>query len=356
MNEKKFDTWDKEELIKEILKLKKSSKYGITWDIEHSKEKFEKDSQGNLPILKEVKGRGIKKDNDGVQHILIEGDNYHSLSVLNYTHAGAIDVVYIDPPYNRGGDFRYNDRIVDSEDSYRHSKWLSFMSKRLNLVRPLLKKDGLIFISIDANELAQLKLLCDRYIFGEGNFLACITWRQLHTVKNSAKYFSHSTEYILVYAKNKKNIKKLRQPSDKSSDYPYDDNDGKGPYKLDPLHARNKNTEYEFFFEKWSIDWKAPTGSYPRYSQNTLKKMLEENEVVFKKSWNEPKAKRFLNRVQVGVPPSTFWDGKEVGFNSNATTELAEILTRDAFVSPKPVSLIKRCLEIGFYEKKRESF
>lgn len=352
MVKESYVDWSKEDLIREIKKLKKRKKYGVVWDEEHTKEKFEQEADGKLPVLKEVKNKEIKTDKNKPINILIEGDNYHALSVLNYTHKGKIDVIYIDPPYNRGNEgFRYNDKIVNDEDPYRHSKWLSFMYNRLKFVKGILKKTGLIFISIDENEFAQLKLLSDD-IFGGKNFAACVTWRQLHTVKNIAKYFSKSTEYILVYAKNLNNIKQLRQSLDKSKDYKYDDNDGKGPYKLDPLSARNKNIEYEFFFYKWNLKWKAPKGSYPRYSKATLEKMYENNEIAYKKGWKEPKAKRYLNKVQVGVPPSTFWDGKDVGFNSNATTELANILSRDAFLSPKPVSLIKRCIEIATSNKK----
>ena len=352
MVKENYAEWTKDDLIDEIKKLKKRKKYGIVWDEEHSRERFEKEAEGKLPVLKETKDREIHNNESEPLHILIVGDNYHVLSVLNYTHKGAIDAIYIDPPYNRGNEgFRYNDKIVDEEDPYRHSKWLSFIGKRLRLAKTVLKNDGLIFISIDDNEFAQLKLLCDE-IFNEKNFVAAVTWRQLHTVKNSAKYFSKSTEYILVYAKDLNYIKRLRQFAEKSKDYKLDDYDGKGPYKLDPLSARNKNIEYEFYFDKWDLKWKAPTGSYPRYSKETLEKMFRNNEIVYKKGWKEPKAKRYLNRVQVGVPPSTFWDGKEVGFNSNATTELASILSRDAFLSPKPVSLVKRCIEIATGNKK----
>ena len=168
-----YSDWPKEDLVKEIKKLKKRKKYGIVWDEEKTKEKFDKDSENKLPILKEVKSKEIQTDENSPTNILIEGDNYHSLSVLNYTHANLIDVIYIDPPYNTGREFRFNDRMVEFEDTYRHSKWLSFMKKRLMLAKRLLKKSGVIFISIDDNEVAQLKLLCGE-IFGEDNFNACI--------------------------------------------------------------------------------------------------------------------------------------------------------------------------------------
>lgn len=342
-----YSNWSKEELLRELNKSEKRKKYGVVW--EDKLEVVAELCKEKLPILEEEKSKEIK---DGKEtNILIEGDNYHALSVLNYTHKGAIDVIYIDPPYNRGNEgFRYNDKIVDEEDPYRHSKWLSFMAKRLTLTKGVLKKTGLIFISIDDNEFAQLKLLCDE-IFGENNFVACITWRQLHTVKNSARFFSKNTEFVLIYAKSLNDIVKLRQPSDKGEAYTLDDNDGKGQYKYDPLSARNRNIEYEFYFEKWDLKWKAPQGSYPRYSQETLKRLYEAGEIAWKPGWKEPKAKRYLSRVQEGVPPSTFWDGSEVGFNATATGELATILSRDAFLSPKPTGLIKRCIEIGTSKK-----
>jgi len=349
-----YSDWTKEDLVKEIKKLERRKKYGIVWDEEKTKEKFDKDSEDKLPILKEVKSKEIQTDNNSPTNILIEGDNFHALSVLNYTHRGKIDVIYIDPPYNRGNEFRYNDKLVDDEDAYSNSKWLSFIFNRLKLAIKLLKGDGLIFISIDENEFAQLKLLCDDInLFTENNFLACITWKQLHTIKNNARYFSKSTEYILVYGKDIQKIKKLRESSDKSANYNHDDNDGKGSYKYDPLSARNKNIEYEFYFDKWNLTWRAPTGSYPRYSQDTLKKMYDVGDIVYKKGWKEPRAKRYLANVQKGVPPNTFWDGKDVGFNFHATSELADILTRDAFLSPKPVSLMEKIQEIGFFGKEK---
>ena len=350
MAKKDYSGWSKEELVRELKKVEKGKKYGIVW--EDKPEQVALLCKEKLPVLTEDKSKEIETDKDKPVNIIIEGDNYHALSVLNYTHKGKVDVIYIDPPYNtgNGNTFRYNDKLVDDEDPYKHSKWLSFMSKRLSLIKNILKRTGLVFISINDIEFSQLKLLCDE-ILGEKNFVACITWRQLHTVKNSARYFSKNTEYLLVYAKSIDSINQLRQPLDKSESYTYDDNDGKGKYKLDPLSARNKNIEYEFYFDKWKLKWKAPKGSYPRYSQETLKRMFESGEIAWKSGWKEPKAKRYLSRVQEGVPPSTFWDGSEVGFNATATGELAVVLSRDSFLSPKPTGLIKRCVEIGAKDK-----
>ena len=175
-------------------------KYGLVW--EEKKEDVEERLREQLPVLTEVKECAILSDDaDAPNHILIEGDNLEALTALSYSHEGKIDVIYIDPPYNTGNkDFVYNDSYVDSEDSYRHSKWLSFMHKRLKIAKRLLSDKGVIFISIDDNEQAQLKLLCNE-IFGEYNFVAKFDWRK-KTGANDAKDIAVVTETILLYAKN----------------------------------------------------------------------------------------------------------------------------------------------------------
>ena len=151
----------------------------MIWDEKSAKEIFEKKIHHKLPILKEHTKKEIKNESDKPMNILIEGDNYHGLSVLNYTHKGKIDIIYIDPPYNLGGEtaaFRYNDKYVLEQDGYKHSKWLSFMNNRLRLASKLLKKNGLILISINDVEVSQLKLLCDD-IFLESNFITKLIWK-----------------------------------------------------------------------------------------------------------------------------------------------------------------------------------
>ncbi len=200
----KYKDLSRENLLKVIEKLEARKKYGLIWDEEKVKEQFEKDAVNALPILKEIKGKEIKTSPDEPINILIEGDNYHALSVLNFTHQGKIDVIYIDPPYNTGNkDFVYNDNYVEEEDSFKHSKWLSFMSKRLRLAKTLLKDSGIIFISINDIEQAQLKILCDE-IFNENNFLANLIWQNKEGGGSSdSKYFRIKHEYILAYSKNK---------------------------------------------------------------------------------------------------------------------------------------------------------
>ena len=181
--------------------LNKEKKYGLVW--ENKPEDVEERLRDRLPVFKEVKSRAILSDSpDAPNQILIEGDNLEALTALSYTHEGKIDVIYIDPPYNTGNkDFIYNDSFVDSEDGYRHSKWLSFMSKRLRIAKRLLSDKGVIFISIDDNEQAQLKLLCDD-VFGEKNQIANIIVAS-NSSKNLAKFVSVTHEYISVYANNK---------------------------------------------------------------------------------------------------------------------------------------------------------
>lgn len=179
--------------------LNKQKKYGLVW--EDKPEDVEERLRDELPVLKEVKERFISsEDPEAPNHVLIEGDNLEALTALTYTHAGKIDVIYIDPPYNTGNkDFIYNDSFVDSEDSFRHSKWLSFMNKRLKLAKGLLSDKGVIFISIDDNEQAQLKLLCDE-VFSNLDFVATIPWRK-RTAKSDVPHFlSQDYEWILCYA------------------------------------------------------------------------------------------------------------------------------------------------------------
>ena len=204
-NSNSYSKLSKDELLKVVEKLESRKKYGLIWDEERTKEQFEKESENALPVLKEVKGKEIKTDPSKPVNILIEGDNYHALSVLNYTHQGKIDVIYIDPPYNTGKrDFKYSDRWIDENDAYRHSKWLAFMNKRLRLAKLLLKEDGIILLSIDDNEMAQLKMLCDE-IFGEHNRLSThhIQVRYGNKSLNEKKDFQELLEYVLIYAKDK---------------------------------------------------------------------------------------------------------------------------------------------------------
>ena len=280
MGKNNYQDWTKEDLIQEIKRLKKRKKYGLVWDEEKTKERFEADAEGKLPVLVEDRKKEIMSDTNKPVNILIEGDNYHALSVLNYTHPKSIDVIYFDPPYNKGNvnvpatlsitiTLWMQKILIDTANGFHLCK------KSLALAKNLLKNTGLIFISIDDTEMAELKLLMDE-IFSEQNFLATLIWRGMHTVRNSSKDFNHNTEYILTYAKNKSILIEsgkantyLRIDRDKTASYPHDDNDGKGQYKLDPIYARNFYTPYEIVFPN-GVKWSAQRGNYPRYSKRYI--------------------------------------------------------------------------------------
>lgn len=195
--------------------LRESKTYGLVW--EDKPEEVEERLRNELPVLIEDKERALTDAGpDAPNHILIEGDNLEALATLAYTHAGKIDVIYIDPPYNTGNkDFKYNDKWIDSEDTFRHSKWLCFMQKRLKIAKRLLSRNGIILISIDDNEYAALKLLCDE-IFGYQNFLTSfhIQVRYAEKSLNEEKPFKPLMEYVLFYAKDSSTFQPVREKVD----------------------------------------------------------------------------------------------------------------------------------------------
>lgn len=170
-----------------------SKKYGLVW--EKHEEAVDVKMRTHIPVFTEEKEREIVAAPGESYNFLLEGDNLHSLYLLEKTHKGKIDVIYIDPPYNTGhNDFIYEDKFVDSVDSFLHSKWCSFISERLSIAHRLLSDKGLIFISIDDNEYANLKLICDS-IFGENNHVSICVWQKIHSIKNDAKYLSVNHDY-----------------------------------------------------------------------------------------------------------------------------------------------------------------
>jgi adenine-specific DNA-methyltransferase len=189
-------------------------KYGLVW--EDKPEEVEEQLRENLPVLKEVKDKAIVNGEEYPNHILIEGDNLHALTALSFTHEGKIDVIYIDPPYNTGSkeDFIYNDHYVDKEDDFRHSKWISFMHRRLNIAKRLLTSDGVIFCSIGDDEISQLTLLFNE-IFIEENKLGVIA-RVAKTAGDKGSYFAPSKDYVLAYSKNKAILSDFKDEVDES--------------------------------------------------------------------------------------------------------------------------------------------
>lgn len=205
-----------------------AKKYGLVW--ERHEEAFDVQMRDNIPVFTECADKEITTTTGGV-NFLLEGDNLHSLRLLEKTHAGKIDVIYIDPPYNTGkkDDFRYNDAFVVKEDGYRHSKWLSFMHERLEIAKRLLSSKGSIFISIDDDEQASLKLLCDE-VLGEQNFVATVIWEKKYSPQNDAKWLSDTHDYVLVYAQDKQiwHPNLLPRTEEMNARYKNPDNDYRG--------------------------------------------------------------------------------------------------------------------------------
>ena len=232
--------------ITEIENVLNEKKYGLVWE-EHS-EKVDEELIHNIPISVEDEERKITVDEKLPYNFLLEGDNLHSLKLLEKTHKGKIDVIYIDPPYNTGNkDFIYDDSFVDKTDGYAHSKWLSFMEKRILIARELLSDDGFIFLSIDDNEVFQLKLLCDG-IFGENNFIVSLP-RQTKKSGKTTGSFSKNHDYVLVYSKGSLVNFKMKSHIDKEYKYKDEFFEERGLYKL------NQTLDYDSLSYSKSLDY-----------------------------------------------------------------------------------------------------
>lgn len=371
------------DLEKQIKQLKDRKKFGLVW--EDKPEEVVLSCETKVPTLKEVKNRKLISDNSDPHNILIEGDNYHSLSVLNYTHKGKIDVIYIDPPYNTGNkDFTYNDSFVDRDDSYRHSKWLSFMSNRLSLARDLLKKNGLIFISIDDNEYAQIKLLCDE-IFGHKNFINNFVWINNLKGRQLSNYGASKTyEYILCYGMladevdifegNIENLKKISPEVYKNKDYEvFEDNKGKYVIKNE-LHNTNSdfneetrpNLVFDIYYNpkdnkvKFELDRKEKgyikinpkknnngTHKFHAWRWSRDKIINEIDDLEFIKSGNTYK---IFTKIR-DINTTTI---KDIITNINTNSggrDLKNVFGKKTFTFPKPIDLILFLLEFSSSKK-----
>lgn len=355
-----YSSRTKEQLIQEVERLRKRKKYGLIW--EDKPEDVVLQCQENIPILKEVKNRKIVSKDSLPTNILIEGDNYHSLSVLNYTHQEKVDLIYIDPPYNTGAtDWRYNNDYIDENDQWRHSKWISFMRHRLRLARNLLSESGVIYCAIDHYELFGLGLLCDE-IFGETNRLGVITVVHKPEGRQFANFFSPSNEFMLVYAKNKTEAKLNEVILDEDQKERFSEQDEYGNYRLKNFIRLTDG--------KYSLKENAPDGFYPIYVSKDLKKFsLEKTDgyvAVFpitdrgiERTW-KTLGDTFLEKVRLGNIVSkkengrivvyeklredqvikTHWARKEYHSYHFGTKIIEEILGTKKFDFPKSLNLI----------------
>lgn len=352
--------------------------------LEFSKESFELNFLGKSyakmiagldtdTVIEPDVNHNSKKENKNSENIYISGDNLDALKHLLKAYEGQIKCIYIDPPYNTGKDgFGYNDtfgfnaktlverldiseeeaeRIITmtSSKSSSHSAWLTFMYPRLYVAKNLLDEKGIIFISIDDNEVYNLKLLCDS-IFGEENFVSQITWQCLDTIKNDSKYFSDNDEYILCYAKNIDllNIKGIKKTDKQRKYYKNYDNDPRGDYLLTPLHAKSgsENGIYSYTFKNGQ-EWKPVEGTYPRFSKETLKQLEEDNRIYLDPFGNNvPQKKTFWNEVGDRMPSTTFWGYEEFGSTRQSNKEITELLGKGVFKNSKPTKLIRSIIDL----------
>lgn len=329
-----------------------AKKYGLVW--EQHEEAVDVMMRTHIPVFTEDTGKEITTSAGGVYNFLLEGDNLHSLRLLEKTHRGRIDVIYIDPPYNTGSkDFIYEDAYVDGADGYKHSKWCSFMSERLAMAKNLLSDRGLIFISIDDNEYANLKLVCDA-IFGEGNFVTTCVWQKIHSIKNDAKYLSVNHDYVLIYAKRIENIQihLLQRTAEMNARYKNPDNDPRGPWQSGDLVANETRTNgnYDVVGPTGKV-FNVPNRKHWVYSEENMCELLADNRIWFGKNGTSfPRKKRFLSEVQDGRTPDTWWRNEEVGHNQEGARDLKKVLGSVVFNNPKPIRLIKRVLDIAAYD------
>lgn len=340
-------------------------KYGLVFE-EH-REEIDEVLETHTPVLTEDKELFI--DNGGQMNFLIEGDNLASLKLLEKTHKGKIDLIYIDPPYNRGiNDFKYDDNFISKSDGYVHSKWLSFIEERLKIAKKILSNSGAIFLSIDDNEQANLKLLCDN-IFGENNFAGMLPWRK-RTAKTDVPFgVSQDYEWILIYAKSTE-FNAFTQRENKRKYYKTDDI----PNREWRIHDLTKQTTAEERPNSFFTIVNPKTGEkYPAnpnrtwaITSDTFNKYLSENKIVFPNDYDflkitKPQLRYFRDEDEAKALKKTGSTSNisatstqlptSVGMTKDGTSDLGKLFVKKVFPYPKPVELIKYLVQIGTINK-----
>lgn len=307
------------------------------------------------------------KDWDTTENLFIEGDNLEVLRVLQDSYRGKVKMIYIDPPYNTGHDFVYTDSFSDNIKNYKekvctamqanadtsgryHTNWLNMMYPRLRLARNLLRDDGVIFISIDDNEVTNLKKICDE-IFGEENFVAQFVWEKMYTTKNDASTVSTCHEYVLLYCRteSKVRVKLLPRTAEMDARYTNPDNDERGVWKAIPMYAKGETRQGRFpIISPTGKEHLPPPDSHWRYPEVDVLKLISENKISFgQDGQSQPSLKRFLFEVQQGLTAKTLWPYEEVGSNDSAKKEIKDLFTSPPFDFPKPTTLIRRMIALS---------
>ena len=362
-----YSSWSKEDLAKEVQKLRGRKKYGLVW--EDKPEEVVELCKQKLPVLKENNDRQVVGDKGGDVHILIEGDNYHALSVLNYTHKGMIDVIYIDPPYNTGNQtWKYNNRYIDEEDPFRHSKWISFMARRLKLAKELLSKDGVLCATIDNYEVHNLRHLMEE-IFGDREIIMTVIE---HNYRGRAKSnFALTHEYILwAVPRNKETITRLNEKSgdiqrnlrrtgqgSRRADSPtlfFGIEVNIKPLKIvsvtEPIKAgtplpktKSKDTVFVFPIDREGVErrW--------YYSPQTVLREVKEDNI-----W----AKTINDRIEIHYwkpgkekRRKSVWSGTKYDSSTYGSELLTEVIGHNDFPFPKSIYAVKDCIEAATNKK-----
>jgi adenine-specific DNA-methyltransferase len=380
-NGKKVEDYSKEELIELVKDLKKRKKFGLVW--EAKPEDVVEQCKRELPVLKEVESLAIENAPGEPTNLIIEGDNYHALSVLNYTHAGKIDVIYIDPPYNTGAqDWKYNNKYVDDTDAFRHSKWISLMSKRLELAKNLLRSTGIIVVTIDDYEIASLKLLMND-IFGLENYLGTVAIRNNPSGRSTLRGFSVNHEYALFYSRTS-DAKIGRLPHSDEQVSRYKERDKNGYFEWENFRKNGTDSDradrpkqfYPLVINKSTlklrvpkINWSAAARKYEfkdklgkneeivlpindgnekvwKFGLERISSVVAELLVKRKNGIFELYRKKYLS--EVGSLPRTWWDKPGYSARDNGTRTLTEILgVNNKFDFPKAPEAVVDCIRVA---------
>lgn len=337
--------------------LTETPKYGLVW--EDTPEAVYDELKEEIPVMNEDRSKAIVNGNEYPNHVIIEGDNLHALTDLCYTHAGKIDVIYIDPPYNTGNkDFVYNDQFINNDNGFRHSMWLSFMEKRLNIAKELLSEKGALFISIDDNEASQLIMLCNQ-ILGNMDYIAQIPWRKRTAKTDVPHSFSQDYEWILLYAKQdfRAGIKKDSRKYFETPDFPGE------PWRVHDMSTQR--TAEERPHSNFTIVNPKNGKKYPvnpqavwRITKEGLPNYLKENRIVFPGDYSFLKIKKPVLRYWkkddetkagdlFGYTTVSSFLPPDVGMTQDGTKDITNIFGSKAFGFPKPISLIKYLLKVA---------
>ena len=348
----------------------KDERYQFTWP-----DKKKSMLLANVPTSKTLRPcREESVDFDTTENLYIEGDNLEVLKLLQETYLGKIKMIYIDPPYNTGSDFVYEDDFVQNTDAYLansgqfdeegnrlvantenngrfHTDWLNMIYPRIKLAKDLLTDNGVIFISIDDNEQENMKKVCCE-IFGQANFVAELIWERAYSPKNDAKYISGSHDYVLMFAKNIENftIGRLPRTEEANARYRNIDNDPRGPWKPGDISVKTYNaaTDYPITTPSGRVVT-PPAGGCWRFNKETFESMVKDNRIYFGSDGSSvPSVKRFLSELKFeGMAPTSILFYKEVGHSQEGAKEVSGLMDTAVFDGPKPVRLLDRLLTLA---------